>query len=143
SFIDTHVHIESSMVTPPEFARVVLPHGVTTVVTAPHEIGNVCGEAGIQYMLDASEGLPLDVRVMLPSCVPCTPFEHAGAQLTADKLRPFYGHPRVLGLAEVMDYPSVAKGDADMVRKLADAADAQCFIDGHGAGLESDAINVY
>ncbi|MGZ9585720.1 adenine deaminase [Paenibacillus marinisediminis] len=143
SFIDTHVHIESSMVTPPEFARVVLPHGVTTVVTDPHEIGNVCGEAGIQYMLDASEGLPLDVRVMLPSCVPCTPFEHAGAQLTAEKLRPFYSHPRVLGLAEVMDYPSVANGDADMVRKLADAADAQCFIDGHGAGLNSDAINVY
>lgn len=143
SFIDTHVHIESSMVTPPEFARVVLPHGVTTVVTDPHEIGNVCGEAGIQYMLDASEGLPLDVRVMLPSCVPCTPYEHAGATLTADKLKPFYEHPRVLGLAEVMDYPSVATGEADMVQKLADAAEAYGFIDGHGAGLDGEAINVY
>lgn len=143
SFIDTHVHIESSMVTPPEFARAVLPHGVTTVVTDPHEIANVCGEAGIQFMLDASEGLPLDVRVMLPSCVPCTPFEHAGAQLTADKLHPFYQHPRVLGLAEVMDYPSVAAGDADMIQKLADAAAAHCAIDGHGAGLDAEAINVY
>lgn len=143
SFIDTHVHIESSMVTPPEFARAVLPHGVTTVVTDPHEIANVCGEAGIQYMLDASEGLPLDVHVMLPSCVPCTPFEHAGAQLTADKLKPFYKHPRVLGLAEVMDYPSVAAGNADMVQKLADASAAHCAIDGHGAGLNAEAINVY
>ncbi|MDK8181453.1 adenine deaminase [Paenibacillus sp. UMB4589-SE434] len=143
SFIDTHVHIESSMVTPPEFARVVLPHGITTVVTDPHEIANVSGADGIQYMLDASEGLPLDVRVMLPSCVPATQFENAGAVLTADKLRPFYAHPRVLGLAEVMDYPSVRQGDEDMTQKLTDALQHSGYLDGHGAGLDDDAVNVY
>ncbi|SMG44119.1 adenine deaminase [Paenibacillus aquistagni] len=143
AFIDAHVHIESSMVTPAEFARAILPHGVTTVITDPHEIANVSGEAGIQYMLDASEELPLDVRVMLPSCVPATPFEHAGAVLGADQLKPFYSHPRVLGLAEVMDYPSVANGSDDMLNKLLDADHYRGHIDGHGAGLHGDAINVY
>ncbi|WP_195573818.1 adenine deaminase [Paenibacillus sp. 1001270B_150601_E10] len=143
AFIDAHVHIESSMVTPAEFARAVLPHGVTTVITDPHEIANVSGERGIQYMLDASEELPLDVRVMLPSCVPATPFEHAGAVLGADKLKPFYNHPRVLGLAEVMDYPSVANGEDDMMNKLVDASLHRGQIDGHGAGLDGEAINVY
>lgn len=143
SFIDTHVHIESAMVTPSEFARVVLPHGVTTVITDPHEIANVTGTDGIQYMLDASENLPLDVYVMLPSCVPCTPFEHAGAKLDAASLEPFYAHPRVLGLAEVMDYPSVRRGDADMVDKLLSSHRHGKLIDGHGAGLDEEAINVY
>ncbi|MCY7484068.1 adenine deaminase [Paenibacillus alvei] len=142
SFIDTHVHIESAMVTPAEFARVVLPHGVTTVITDPHEIANVVGTAGIQYMLDASENLPLDVYIMLPSCVPCTPFEHAGAKLDAGSLEPFYAHPRVLGLAEVMDYPSVRRGD-DMVDKLLSSHRNGRMIDGHGAGLDEEAINVY
>ncbi|EJW15280.1 adenine deaminase [Paenibacillus alvei] len=143
SFIDTHVHIESAMVTPAEFARVVLPHGVTTVITDPHEIANVVGTAGIQYMLDASENLPLDVYIMLPSCVPCTPFEHAGAKLDAGSLEPFYAHPRVLGLAEVMDYPSVRRGDDDMVDKLLSSHRNGRMIDGHGAGLDEEAINVY
>jgi adenine deaminase len=143
SFIDTHVHIESAMVTPSEFARVVLPHGVTTVITDPHEIANVAGTDGIQYMLDASENLSLDVFVMLPSCVPCTPFEHAGAKLDAASLEPFYTHPRVLGLAEVMDYPSVRRGDADMVDKLLSSHRHGKLIDGHGAGLDEEAINVY
>ncbi|NEZ41849.1 adenine deaminase [Paenibacillus alvei] len=143
SFIDTHVHIESAMVTPAEFARVVLPHGVTTVITDPHEIANVVGTDGIQYMLDASENLPLDVYVMLPSCVPCTPFEHAGAKLDAGSLEPFYAHPRVLGLAEVMDYPSVRRGDDDMVDKLLSSHRNGRMIDGHGAGLDEEAINVY
>lgn len=143
SFIDTHVHIESAMVTPAEFARVVLPHGVTTVITDPHEIANVVGTDGIQYMLDASEHLPLDVYVMLPSCVPCTPFEHAGAKLDAASLEPFYAHPRVLGLAEVMDYPSVRRGDDDMVDKLLSSHRNGRMIDGHGAGLDEEAINVY
>ncbi|TVX89853.1 adenine deaminase [Paenibacillus agilis] len=142
-FIDAHVHIESSMVTPSEFARVVLPHGVTSVITDPHEIANVSGTAGIQYMLDASEGLPLDVYVMLPSCVPSTPYEHAGAVLQAVALEPFYHHPRVLGLAEVMDYPSVHSGAPDMVRKLTDAYARGKLIDGHGAGLNGEQIDVY
>ncbi|MFW5433448.1 adenine deaminase [Paenibacillus apiarius] len=143
SFIDTHVHIESAMVTPAEFARVVLPHGVTTVIADPHEIANVAGTDGIQYMLDASENLPLDVYVMLPSCVPATPFEHAGAKLDAASLEPFYSHPRVLGLAEVMDYPSVRRGDDDMLAKLLASHQHGGMIDGHGAGLDEEAINVY
>lgn len=143
SFMDAHVHIESSMVTPREFARAVLPHGITTVVTDPHEIGNVCGTAGIQFMLDASEQLPLDVFVMLPSCVPSTPFENAGAVLNATSLEPFYAHPRVIGLAEVMDYPSVANAVPDMIHKLHGAAKHGGRIDGHGAGLSGDAINIY
>ncbi|UHA72444.1 adenine deaminase [Paenibacillus sp. 481] len=142
AFIDAHVHIESSMVTPPEFARAVIPHGVTTVIADPHEIANVSGADGIQFMLDASERIPLDVFMMLPSCVPATPFEHAGARLEAEHLRPFYGHPRVLGLAEVMDYPSVQNGAADMVDKLADAWHNGGYIDGHCAGLSNEALQV-
>ncbi|WP_183597360.1 adenine deaminase [Paenibacillus phyllosphaerae] len=142
-FIDGHVHIESSLLTPQQFARVSLLHGVTTVVTDPHEIANVAGAAGIQYMLDAAEGLPLDCYVMLPSCVPATPFESNGAQLGAEELAPFYGHPKVLGLAEVMDYPSVASTDARMLHKIAMAQEAGAVIDGHAAGISREGLNVY
>ncbi|WP_077212344.1 adenine deaminase [Bacillus dakarensis] len=143
SFIDSHVHIESSMVTPKEFAKVVLPHGVTTIIADPHEIANVAGIEGIQYMLDSSENLPLNIYMMVPSCVPATPFEHAGAILKAEDLAPFYNHPRVLGLGEVMDYPSVYHGDKSMLQKLNDARTLGVKIDGHAAGLDIDAINVY
>ncbi|MFI8685111.1 adenine deaminase [Rossellomorea sp. NPDC077527] len=143
SFIDAHVHIESSMVTPSEFANVVLPHGVTTVITDPHEIGNVSGEEGIRFMLDDSENIPLDVFTMLPSCVPATPFENAGATLTAHDLKPFYHYERVLGLAEVMDYPSLQKGEDSMLDKIAATTPFTHNIDGHLAGLDTNAINVY
>ncbi|MBO9129310.1 adenine deaminase [Bacillus sp. 165] len=142
-FIDTHVHIESSMVTPSEFSQVVLPHGVTTVIADPHEIANVCGVKGIQFMLDASENIPLDVNVMLPSCVPATPFENAGAILDAAALEPFLPHPRVLGIAEVMDYPSVLNAKEDMMKKLQLAHKSRKHIDGHMAGLGVEEINVY
>ena len=118
SFIDSHVHIESSMVPPHEFAKAVLPLGVTTVIADPHEIANVNGALGIEYMLADAEGLPLDVRMMLPSCVPATPFEHAGAKLYAEDLAPFLGDPGVHGLGEVMDYPSVESGSPDMLLSL-------------------------
>ncbi|MFC7371870.1 adenine deaminase [Fictibacillus iocasae] len=143
AFIDAHVHIESSMVTPVEFSKVLLAHGVTTVITDPHEIANVSGTKGISYMLQQSENLPLDVRVMLPSCVPSTPFENAGAVLEADRLHPFYKHNRVPGLAEVMDYPAVLHGKKEMLDKLLSAANHKAIIDGHGAGLDADGINVY
>lgn len=143
SFIDAHVHIESSMVTPSEFAKVVLPHGVTTVITDPHEIGNVSGVKGIGFMLDDSENIPLDVFTMLPSCVPATPFENSGATLTAKELEPFYTHERVLGLAEVMDYPSLQTGDDSIVDKITVSSDYSHNIDGHLAGLDTNAINVY
>lgn len=141
--IDGHVHIESSMLTPQEFAKVSLLHGVTTVITDPHEIANVAGTKGIQYMLEKSEGLPLDIRVMLPSCVPALPFDHNGAVLKAEDLEPFYHHDRVLGLAEVMDFPSVYNSNPDMVDKLLLTKNNQAIIDGHAAGIEREKLNVY
>ncbi|MCQ6265316.1 adenine deaminase [Fictibacillus sp. WQ 8-8] len=141
--IDGHVHIESSMVTPQEFASVVVPHGVTTVIADPHEIANVSGKEGIDYMMNASEHLPLDVYIALPSCVPATPFEHAGAELNASDLAPFYAHPRVIGLGEVMNYPAVFQGENDMVKKLSDASFHHKHIDGHASGVPADGINVY
>lgn len=143
SFIDGHVHIESTMVCPAEFAKAQLLHGVTTVVTDPHEIANVAGITGIEFMLETTEGIPLDVYFMLPSCVPATSFEHAGANLESDDLRPFYQHPRVLGLAEVMNFPAVLNGDPSMLAKLTDAHLANKKIDGHAAGLTEEQLNVY
>ena len=104
-FIDGHIHIESTMLTPMEFARVSVPHGTTAVVADPHEIANVCGNTGIGYMLEASRDIPLTVYLMLPSCVPATQFDESGARLTAKDLEPFYSDPRVLGLGEMMNYP--------------------------------------
>ena len=101
-FLDAHVHLESSLLLPGAFAGAVLPHGTTTVIADPHEIANVMGIAGIQYMLEATQGLPVDVRFMLPSCVPATPLDEAGAVLDAGELEPFYAHPRVQGLGEKM-----------------------------------------
>ncbi|AOM83720.1 adenine deaminase [Salisediminibacterium beveridgei] len=141
--VDGHVHIESSMVQPQRFAQVVVPHGVTTIVTDPHEIANVSGAQGVQFMLDDSAGISLDANFMLPSCVPATPFENAGAKLTAVDLRTFYSHERVLGLAEVMDYPSVENTAPDMMDKLMDAGNKRGHIDGHGAGLPEAKLNVY
>ncbi|MXQ55752.1 adenine deaminase [Shimazuella alba] len=142
-FIDAHVHIESSMVTPAEFAKVVLSHGVTSVITDPHEIANVVGQDGISFMLSDSEDLPMDIFVMLPSSVPCTCFENAGATLHAQDLEPFFNHPRVLGLAEVMDYPAVLQGVDHMMNKLSTTLQHRNHIDGHAAGLQHEAINVY
>ncbi|MED1204130.1 adenine deaminase [Heyndrickxia acidicola] len=142
-FIDAHVHIESSMVTPVEFAKVVLPHGVTTVITDPHEIANVAGEEGIAFMLENSKGLDLDVLFMLPSSVPATPFENAGAVLHAEHLELFYKNERVAGLAEVMDFPGVANMDDRMLDKLVQSLSKSAKVDGHGAGLDSTGVNIY
>lgn len=142
-FIDGHVHIESAMIPPSEFAKVVAPHGVTTVIADPHEIANVSGADGIQYMLDDSENIPLNVLVALPSSVPATPFENAGAVLNAEQLKPFYKHERVIGLGEVMDAPAVHNGDEAMVEKLLDAQNSGKTVDGHAAGLDPDSLNVY
>ncbi|MFC0524316.1 adenine deaminase [Pontibacillus salicampi] len=143
SFIDGHVHVESSMLVPSEFAKVVLPHGVTTVITDPHEIANVKGTEGISYMLENAERSPLDFLFMLPSCVPATPFENAGAALTAEDLTSFYSHQNVHGLAEVMDYPSLQSGEDGMLDKMVQNQSKRSHIDGHLAGLSSQAINVY
>ncbi|GEN55259.1 adenine deaminase [Halobacillus faecis] len=143
SFIDSHVHIESSMVPPSEFAKVVIPHGVTTVITDPHEIGNVLGKEGIQFMLNDAKGLPMDFHFMLPSSVPATPFETSGAELQADDLRPFLNDLQVLGLGEVMDYSSLQNADPRLLKKIAQTKEAGGHVDGHLAGLNEDAVNLY
>ncbi|WP_226528073.1 adenine deaminase [Metabacillus niabensis] len=142
-FIDGHVHIESAMVTPQQFSQVVVPHGVTTVIADPHEIANVSGKAGIQFMIDSAKNLPLNIFFMLPSCVPATPFENAGATLSANDLRGFYQEDHVLGLAEVMDFPSVFHQEQMMMEKLSDAHQLGKKIDGHAAGITGDALNIY
>ncbi len=140
-FIDAHVHIESSLCVPPEFARAVLPRGVTTVITDPHEIANVHGLDGVHYMLAASEGLPLSVFVMAPSCVPATHLETNGATLGADDLRRLLGEPRVLGLAEMMNFPGVVQGFPDVLEKV--DTFAHRVVDGHAPGLIGQALNAY
>ncbi len=139
--IDAHVHIESSMVPPDEFARAVVPHGTTTVITDPHEIANVSGLAGIRFMLERASLAPLDVYVMAPSCVPATAMESNGATLEAADLVTLLGESRVLGLAEVMNFPGVLAGDADVVAKL--EAFAGRPIDGHAPGMTGGDLLAY
>ncbi len=140
-FIDTHLHIESSLVTPLEFDRCVLPHGVTTVLCDPHEIANVLGAEGIDYFLQCAERTIMDVRVNLSSCVPATGFETSGAELNIDDLLPFRAHPKVVGLAEVMNFPGVLNADPDMLAKLAAFQDGH--IDGHAPLLSGHDLNGY
>ncbi len=140
-FIDAHVHIESSMATPREFARAVVPRGTTTVVSDPHEIANVHGLEGIRFMLEASEGLPLTVFVMAPSCVPATHMGTAGATLEAEDLETFLDHPRVLGLAEVMNFPGVILEDQGVWAKL--RAFSGRPVDGHAPGVRGKSLNAY
>lgn len=141
--IDAHVHIESSMLSPSQFQKAVLPRGITTIVTDPHEIANVQGIKGIEWMLKDSENCMLNYRYQLPSCVPATSFEDNGATLKAEDLAPLYEHELVLGLAEVMDFPAVLSGQDDMMEKLSDAIMNNVPIDGHGAGLSGKDINAY
>ena len=135
-FVDAHVHIESSMTTPGEFAKAVMPHGVTTVIADPHEITNVCGTDGLDYMLKASENIPLDVNLMLPSCVPATPFEHSGAVLTAEKTQEI-AH-KFFGIGEMMNYPGIINSDSETLGKL-------CIdnIDGHAPLLSGHELDAY
>ena len=139
-FIDAHVHIESSLATPPEFARAVVPRGTTTVVSDPHEIANVHGLEGIRYMLAASEGLPLTVFVMASSCVPATRMGTAGAVLGAEELASL-DDPRVLGLAELMNYPGAIHGAPEVLEKL--AAFRGRVVDGHAPGVSGRELNAY
>ena len=141
SFIDGHVHIESSMVSPGQFSKAIVPRGVTTIIADPHEIANVAGLEGIKYILDSSENLPLDVYIMLPSCVPSTPFENSGAILNAEDLEKLIDHPRVLGLGEMMNYPGVVNGDKEVLKKL--TMFKEHIIDGHGPLLKDKELNAY
>lgn len=130
-FIDAHIHLESALVSPSEFAKAVLPHGTTTVVTDPHEIANVMGADGIEYMIQATEGLPVDVQFMLPSCVPATALDESGAELDYRAIDSFYDHPRVLGLAEMMDFGGVISGVPAVVSKIVASQAHHKKIDGH------------
>lgn len=140
--IDAHVHMESSMVAPSELGKVLLKHGVTAIATDPHELANVAGVAGIQYLIDDARQTPLDVFFMLPSSVPCVPFDDNGATLHAADLRPLYNQPEVRGLAEVMDYGAVERGDQDILAKIRDANAHGYHADGHAAGLNPHQLNV-
>jgi adenine deaminase len=140
-FIDTHLHIESSMITPFEFDRIVLPHGVTTIFCDPHEIANVLGAEGIRYFVDCAERCVMDIRVNLSSCVPATPFETAGARLEVEDLLPFRGHPKVHGLAEMMNFPGVLSTDPGIIAKLVAFQDGH--IDGHAPLVTGLHLNGY
>lgn len=140
-FIDTHLHIESSLVTPHEFDRCVLPYGVTTVICDPHEIANVLGTEGIQFFLDSAEQTIMDIRVQLSSCVPATHLETSGADLPIERLLPFRDHPKVIGLAEFMNFPGVIHKDPICMAKLEAFQDGH--IDGHSPLLSGRDLNGY
>ncbi len=142
-FLDAHIHLESSLVSPREFVKAVLPHGTTTVITDPHEIANVMGTDGIEYMLQATEGLPVDVQFMLPSCVPATPLDESGAILDYRAIDSFYDHPRVLGLAEMMNFVGTIAGDEQCVEKIVAAQAHHKKIDGHAPDLKDNDLNAY
>jgi adenine deaminase len=142
-FIDGHIHVESSLLSMREFARLALIHGTTTVVADPHEIANVLGVAGVKYMLRASEGMPLEVLIMAPSCVPATNMETSGACLSAKDTAALLKLPRVIGLAEMMNYPGVAFGDKEVLAKLLAAKDAGKPIDGHAPGVVGQLLQAY
>ena len=141
--IDAHVHIESSQLSPEEFARLVLPRGTTTVIADPHEITNVCGIAGAKYIADAAKNTPLEVKVMLPSCVPATAFETSGATLTGADTEKYIGADFIHGLGEFMNYPGVIYKDAEVMKKLAAARDAGKVIDGHAPSTSGLGLNAY
>ncbi len=142
-FIDGHMHIESTMLSPAELAKVSLRHGTTAVVADPHEIANVCGKEGIEYMLEASRGLPMQVYIMLPSCVPATAFDESGAVLQAADLEEYYSDKRVLGLAEVMNYPGVIGRDEVVMDKINSALSRKKNIDGHAPLLSGKELDKY
>lgn len=141
--IDSHVHIESSMLSPREFVKAIIPRGTTTIITDPHEIANVCGIDGINYILNSTEDIPLDVFIMLPSCVPATSFENSGAKLLAKDLEHLMDNPRVLGLGEMMNYPGVIYKDSDVIEKLELSKKYNKIIDGHSPNLTKESLNAY
>ena len=142
-FLDGHIHIESSMTSPGEFERAVVPHGTTAVITDPHEIANVAGTAGIRFMMQSAQKLDLDVYFMLPSCVPATDLDESGAELLAKDLEPFYADEKVLGLAEMMNAFGVTHGDKGCFEKLVQARSLKKAIDGHAPALSGKELNAY
>lgn len=142
-FLDGHIHLESSLASPGEFVKAVIPHGTTTVITDPHEIANVMGTDGIEYMLQATEGLPVEIYFMMPSCVPASVFDESGARLDYHSIAPYFEHYRVKGLAELMDYMATVNGDLSVMEKLAAAQLKDKIVDGHAPGLGGNELNAY
>ena len=141
--IDGHIHIESSLLCGPAFEQAVLPHGTTAVITDPHEISNVAGTDGLDFMLETTKDLTLSVYFMLPSCVPATDLDESGAVLDAEQLRPYYRYPRVLGLAEMMNSYGTVRGDAKILQKICDCTNAGKIVDGHAPFLSGKDLNAY
>ena len=141
--IDGHIHIESSMLCGPAFEQAVLPHGTTAVITDPHEISNVAGLEGLDFMLETTKNLTLSVYFMLPSCVPATDLDESGAVLNAEQLRPYYGSPRVLGLAELMNAYGTVRCDPKILQKIRDCTEAGKIVDGHAPLLSAKDLNAY
>lgn len=141
--IDGHIHIESSMISPSEFAKAVAPHGTAAVIADPHEIANVAGTDGIRFMIEASAGLPVDIFFMLPSCVPATPLDESGAELSAAELEPFYKEEQVAGLAELMNSYGTVRADEEIIRKIQGANSCGKRIDGHAPFLTGKDLNAY
>ena len=142
-FIDSHIHIESSYLSPEELGRLLVPHGGTTIMADPHEIANVCGAEGLEYMVEAAKRTALDIKYELPSCVPATPFENAGAVLGAREIETLIPNEEFVGLGEFMNFPGVIYNDEDVIDKLVAAKKQGKWIDGHGSGLEGHALNAY
>lgn len=142
-FIDGHIHIESSYVSPEELGRLIVPHGTTTIIADPHEIANVCGFKGLDYMIEASKATVLDVQMMLPSCVPATPFEHAGCTIDAEAMAEPMMRSEVRGLGEFMNFPGVINGHDETLDKLIVAKNADKVIDGHSPGIFGNDLNAY
>lgn len=142
-FIDAHIHLESSMVTPAEFAKAVVAHGTTTVITDPHEIANVMGIDGVEYMIQTSQNLPIDVHFMMPSCVPATEIDESGAELGYKDIDQYFEHKKVLGLAEMMNYVGVINGDKNVLSKIVTSQAHHKKIDGHAPELSGNDLNAY
>ena len=142
-FIDAHIHLESSMVTPAEFAKAVVAHGTTTVITAPHEITSVMGIDGVEYMIQASQNLPIDVHFMMPSCVPATEIDESGAELDRKDIDLYLDNKKVLGLAEMMNYVGVINGDKNVLSKIVTSQAHHKKIDGHAPELSGNDLNAY
>lgn len=142
-FIDAHIHLESSMVTPAEFAKAVVAHGTTTVITDPHEITNVMGIDGVEYMIQASQNLPIDVHFMMPSCVPATDIDESGAELDCKDIDLYLDNKKVLGLAEMMNYVGVINGDKNVLSKIVTSQAHHKKIDGHAPELSGNDLNAY
>lgn len=142
-YIDAHVHIESSQLSPEEFASLIVPRGTTTIIADPHEITNVCGMAGAEYIAKASQNVPLDVKVQLPSCVPSTPFETSGAVLAGKDIEENINNPYIFGLGEFMNFPGVIYADPDVIKKLEAAHAAGKIIDGHAPATSGADLNAY